>query len=195
MCHAVECAINESDCTDDEARYSSMDDLIPVFLVICFGVSVTACCFLGLRLGNAKEIVEQGLVYNKDLLNRVKLHRKKLAKMNNLAIEPPLEHPEDYVERRDKKLDKLTPSILERSDEGGDEEAGEAGGEGGAGKTTSESDDTGKSEEGSNKEDKAKGDDDEEGEESGGEDSSPFLKSVANSKVGVPEVAAPATPV
>lgn len=95
----AECAINDHTCSDDEARYSSMDDLVPVFFVICFGVSVTVSCFFGLRLGNAKEIKELGLVYNKDLLNRVKLHRIVLAKINKLPINPPLEHPEDYSRR------------------------------------------------------------------------------------------------
>ena len=85
-----ECTINEDDCSDYELRYSLLNDLIPVVLLILSGASLLASFIFGLRLGSAKKIKKEGVVHNKDLLNRIKIHRVKLAKVKHLPVVLPL---------------------------------------------------------------------------------------------------------
>ncbi len=63
-----------------------MNDLIPVALLILSGASLLASFIFGLRLGSAKKIKKEGVVRNKDLLNRTKIHRVKLAKIKHLPV-------------------------------------------------------------------------------------------------------------
>ena len=88
-----ECTINEDDCSDYELRYSLLNDLIPVVLLILSGASLLASFIFGLRLGSAKKIKKEGVVHNKDLLNRIKIHRVKLAKVKHLPVVLPLPLP------------------------------------------------------------------------------------------------------
>ena len=55
-------------------------------LLILSGASLLASFIFGLRLGSAKKIKKEGVVRNKDLLNRTKIHRVKLAKIKHLPV-------------------------------------------------------------------------------------------------------------